>query len=101
MCKAVNIGAAIMDIDASFIGDYERNTERSISEMCIEIIDKLESRKNKTIFVMEDLHWIDPESYVFLMKFIEMVKRNKFLRGNTCIILSIREENLFDYRGTS
>ena len=26
MGKAVNIGAAIMDIDASFIGDYERNT---------------------------------------------------------------------------
>jgi hypothetical protein len=101
MGKAVNIGAAIMDIDASFIGDYERNTERSISEMCIEIIDKLESRKNKTIFVMEDLHWIDPESYVFLMKFIEMVNRNKFLRGNTCIILSIREESLFDYRGPS
>ena len=101
MGKAVNIGAAIMDIDASFIGEYERNTERSISEMCIEIIDKLESRKNKTIFVMEDLHWIDPESYAFLIKFIEMVNRNKFLRGNTCIILSIREEGLFDYRGPS
>ena len=101
MGKAVNIGAAIMDIDASFIGDYERNTERSISEMCIEIIDKLESRKNKTIFVMEDLHWIDPESYAFLMKFIEMINRNKFLRGNMCIILSIREESLFDYRGPS
>ena len=101
MGKAVNIGAAIMDIDASFIGDYERNTERSISEMCIEIIDKLESRKNKTIFVMEDLHWIDPESYAFLNKFIEMINRNKFLRGNMCIILSIREESLFDYRGPS
>ncbi|MDC0117876.1 AAA family ATPase [bacterium] len=101
MGKAVNIGAAIMDIDASFIGDYERNTERSISEMCIEIIDKLESRKNKTIFVMEDLHWIDPESYAFLNKFIEMINRNKFLRGNMCIVLSIREESLFDYRGPS
>tara|TARA_B110000046_G_scaffold140313_1_gene146833 strand:+ start:605 stop:5074 length:4470 start_codon:yes stop_codon:yes gene_type:complete len=101
MGKAVNIGAAIMDIDASFIGGYERNTERSISEMCIEIIDKLESRKNKTIFVMEDLHWIDPESYVFLNKFIEMINRNKFLRGNMCIVLSIREESLFDYRGPS
>ena len=101
MGKAVNIGAAIMDIDASFIGDYERNTERSISEMCIEIIDKLESRKNKTIFVLEDLHWIDPESYAFLNKFIEMINRNKFLRGNMCIVLSIREESLFDYRGPS
>ena len=101
MGKAVNIGAAIMDIDASFIGGYERNIERSISEMCIEIIDKLESRKNKTIFVMEDLHWIDPESYAFLNKFIEMINRNKFLRGNMCIVLSIREESLFDYRGPS
>ena len=101
MGKAVNIGAAIMDIDASFIGGYERNAERSISEMCIEIIDKLESRKNKTIFVMEDLHWIDPESYAFLNKFIEMINRNKFLRGNMCIVLSIREESLFDYRGPS
>ena len=101
MGKAVNIGAAIMDIDASFIGGYERNAERSISEMCIEIIDKLESRKNKTIFVLEDLHWIDPESYAFLNKFIEMINRNKFLRGNMCIVLSIREESLFDYRGPS
>ncbi len=101
MGKAVNVGAAIIDIDTSFIGGYERNSERSITEMCIEIIDKLESRKNKTIFIMEDLHWIDPESYAFLNKFIEMINRNKFLRGNMCIILSIREESIFEHRGPS
>ena len=47
MGKAVNVGAAIIDIDTSFIGGYERNSERSITEMCIEIIDKLE---NNTVF---------------------------------------------------
>ena len=101
MGKAVNIGAAIVDIDSSVISDYQRDEEQSISEMCIEIIDKLENRKNKTVFVMEDLHWVDEESYSFLKKLLKHINRNKFLRGNMCIILSMRNESLSETRGVS
>ena len=37
----------------------------------------LELNKNKTVFVMEDLHWIDPESYAFLKHFIKKQKKIK------------------------
>ena len=50
---------------------------------------------------MEDLHWIDPESYSFLKLFVQMINRNAFLRGNMCIILSIRNDSKLSYRGPS
>ena len=101
MGKAVNLGAAIVDIDSSIISEYERDGEQSISEMCLEIIDKLENRKNKTVFVMEDLHWVDVESYSFLNQLLKHINRNKFLRGHMCIILSMRDESLSETRGVT
>ena len=98
---AVSAGASILDLDSLLPSEYQKNEEKSISEICIEIIDTLENRKNKTVFVMEDLHWIDPESYAFLKLFVKMISRNKFLRGNMCIILSIRDKTLLDVRGPS
>lgn len=50
---------------------------------------------------MEDIHWIDPESYSFLKLFIQMINRNKFLRGNMCIIFSMRCETDNKFRGPS
>ena len=50
---------------------------------------------------MEDLHWIDPESYSFLRLFIQMVNRNSFLRGNMCIIFTTRCEIDNKFRGPS
>ena len=67
--------------------------------MCVEIIDKIAASKKKTVFVMEDLHWIDPHSYDFLKKFIETISRNEFVRGNLCIILTLRDDTLNNYRG--
>jgi len=102
MGSAVNMGAAIIDVDTSaFVKDYERDGSQKMTEVCIEIIDELEKRNKKTIFVMEDLHWIDPESYSFLKLFVQMINRNKFLRGNMCIILSIRNDSKLSYRGPS
>ena len=101
MGKAVNLGAAIVDIDSSIISEYERDGEQSISEMCLEIIDKLENRKNKSVFVMEDLHWVDVESYSFLNQLLKHINRNKFLRGHMCIILSMRDESLSETRGVT
>lgn len=100
MGSAVDIGAAIVDIDtSSFVKDYSRNDSQKMTEICLEIIGKLEKRKKKVLFVMEDLHWIDPESYAFFKIFIQTVNRNKFARGNMCIILTIREDEYGNYRG--
>ena len=63
--------------------------------------EKLELSKNKTVFVMEDLHWIDPESYAFLKHFIKTVNRNDFIRKNMCIILTIRNDEVNNLRGVS
>jgi DNA-directed RNA polymerase subunit L len=72
-----------------------------MTEICVEIAEKLESSKNKTVFVMEDLHWIDPESYAFLKHFIKTVNRNDFIRKNMCIILTIRNDEVNNLRGVN
>ena len=86
-------------VNTDFISDYQRDEQKSITEICIDIIDKLESLDKKIIFVMEDLHWIDPESYSFLKHFIDLVNNNKFLRENLCIILTLRDNLLVEHRG--
>ena len=103
MGSAVNMGAAIIDVDTSaFVKDYERDgSQKPMTEICIDIIDKLESLDKKTVFVMEDLHWIDPESYSFLKHFIDIINNNKFLRGNLCIILTLRDGLNTNYRGVA
>ena len=72
-----------------------------MTDICVEIAEKLETNKNKTVFIMEDLHWIDPESYVFLKHFIKTINRNEFIRGNLCIILTLRNDEVFNYRGVN
>ena len=102
MGSAVDIGAAIVDIDtSSFVKDYDRDNNQKMTEICLDIINKLEKRKKKSVFIMEDLHWIDPESYSFLRLFIQMVNRNSFLRGNMCIIFTTRCEIDNKFRGPS
>ena len=102
MGSAVGIGAAIVDIDtSSFVKDYDRDNNQKMTEICLDIINKLEKRKKKSVFIMEDLHWIDPESYSFLKLFIQMVNRNSFLRGNMCIIFTMRCETNNKFRGPS
>ena len=102
MGSVVDIGAAIVDIDtSSFVKNYDRDSNQKMNEICLDIINKLEKRKKKSVFVMEDLHWIDPESYSFLRLFIQMVNRNSFLRGNMCIIFTMRCEIYNKFRGPS
>ncbi|MEC8458987.1 MAG: AAA family ATPase [Bacteroidota bacterium] len=73
----------------------------TMTDICVEIAEKLETNKNKTVFIMEDLHWIDPESYAFLKHFIKTINRNEFIRGNLCIILTLRNDEVFNYRGVN
>ena len=95
--SAVNL----VGMNTDFIADFDRNEQKPMTEICIDIIDKLESLEKKTVFVMEDLHWIDPESYSFLKHFIDIINNNKFLRGNLCIILTLRDGLNTNYRGVA
>ena len=91
--------AGISGAGADMISELKRDENRSMTDMCIEIIDKIAASKKKTVFVMEDLHWIDPESYAFLKHFIKTANRNEFIRGNLFIILTLRDDALNTYRG--
>ena len=95
----ITSAANIAGVNTDFIADFQREEQKPMTEICIDIIDKLESLEKKTVFVMEDLHWIDPESYAFLKHFIEIINNNKFLRGNLCIILTLRDGLNTNYRG--
>jgi DNA-directed RNA polymerase subunit L len=95
---------AITDIvggPSDMINDFKREDSLTMTEICVEIAEKLELSKNKTVFVMEDLHWIDPESYAFLKHFIKTVNRNDFIRKNMCIILTIRNDEVNNLRGVN
>ena len=70
-----------------------------MTETCIEIINKLEGKKNKLVFVLEDLHFIDPETYSFLKHFIKIANNNDFLRKSICIVLTLRDGANKEYRG--
>lgn len=100
--SALEAGATLLPSDpTSFIKPYDRSSTERMTETCIEIIDTLEKKGNNFIFVMEDLHWIDPESYELLKLFIQVINRNKFARSKATILLTIRESDFFTYRGTN
>ena len=58
----------------------------------LKLIEKLEDVDKKMVFVLEDLHFIDPETYSFLKHFIKIANNNKFIRKSICIILTLRME---------
>lgn len=100
LSKAVQVGSSIVSAD-SLINEYSKSRDQTLTDLCIEIIEKLETNKKRIIFIMEDIHWIDEESYAFFKSFIKHVNRNKFLRGNMCIILTIRNKVHEQDRGPS
>ena len=95
---AVTAGS-IMAVNTDILTDYERDQQKSMTETCIEIINKLEGKKNKLVFVLEDLHFIDPETYSFLKHFIKIANNNDFLRKSICIVLTLRDGENKEYRG--
>ena len=97
----ITSAANIAGVNTDFIPDFQRGEQKPMIEICIDIIDKLEALEKKTVFIMEDLHWVDPESYSFLKQFIQTVNNNKFLKGNLCIILTLRRGAKTNYRGVT
>ena len=71
--------AGTVGVNTDIVTDFHRDQQKSMTETCIEIIDKLEDVDKKMVFVLEDLHWIDPETYSFLKHFIEIINNNEFL----------------------
>ena len=84
---------------SGMINDFSRDSNRSMMETCIEITEKIELQQKKTVFVLEGLQWIDPESYAFLRNFIETLSRNEYARKHVCIVLSLRNNQIDSYRG--
>ena len=82
-----------------FIGEAKMNTSNSMIDMAIEIVEKLEKKGKKCVFVLEDLHWIDAESLAFLKCFLKAANRSNFLRKNMSVLLSIRSDHGSSIRG--
>ncbi len=98
--SALEVGATLLPSDPSaFIKPYNRTSAERMTETCIEIIDKLEKKGKNLVFVMEDVQWIDSESYVLLKLFIQVINRNKFARSKVTILLTIRDDDFITYRG--
>ena len=91
--------AGLLGVNTDIVTDFERDQQKSMTETCIEIVEKLENVDKKMVFVLEDLHWIDPETYSFLKHFIEIINNNEFLRKSICIVLTLRNGNNSEYRG--
>ena len=96
--SAIAAGSAV-GVNTDILTDYERDNQKSMTETCIEIIDRLEEEGKKSVFILEDLHFIDPETYSFLKHFITIINNNPFLRKSICIVLSLRNGENELYRG--
>jgi len=94
----INKGAAWAGI-SEVVSDAPSNDNQTMNEISLEIVDKLTDIGKKVLFVMEDVHWIDPETLTLLKHFIQTVNRDPFLRQNLCIIITVRSEMKDYYRG--
>jgi len=83
------------------LSDFKINIESSINNMCLEIIEKLENLEGNIILIMEDLHFIDSETFSFLKHFLKTINRNQKLRNRFKVILTLRNDFQEDYRGVS
>ena len=94
----INKAAAAAGI-SEVVSDAPSNDDQTMNEISLEIVDKLTDIGKKVLFVMEDVHWIDPETLTLLKHFIQTVNRDPFLRKNLCIIITVRAEIKDNYRG--
>mgnify|MGYP001318320345 CR=1 FL=1 len=94
----INIASDKAGIPINF-SDFNNSSEKTMNEISLEIMDKLTIINKKVLFIMEDIHWIDPETLTLLKHFIKTVNRNTFLRKNLCILISVRSEIKGLFRG--
>ncbi|MBR98337.1 MAG: hypothetical protein CMC57_00005, partial [Flavobacteriaceae bacterium] len=82
------------------ISEFKKNSESTIKNICLEITEKLNSLNQKIVITIEDLHWIDSESFAFLKELIKTINRFDSLRKNTSFILTVRS-NFNNDRGVN
>ncbi len=92
---------SVVGVNTDILTDYERDQQKSMTETCVEIIEKLEKEGKDFVFVLEDLHFIDPETYSFLKHFIKIANNNKFIRESICIVLTLRSGDNNEFRGVN
>ena len=81
------------------LSDINISSKKTMNEISLEIMEKLTSSNKKVLFIMEDIHWIDPETLTLLKHFIKTVNRNTYLRKNLCIIITVRTNIKGSIRG--
>ena len=77
-------------VGINLISEFKNNSESSIKNICLEITEKLNSLNQKIVIAIEDLHWIDSDSFSFLKELIKTVNRYDTLRKNIIFILTLR-----------
>ncbi len=87
--KIINVATETTGVPVEF-SNFKSSSKKTMNEISLAIMDKLVSSDKKVLFVMEDVHWIDPETLTLLKHFIKTVNRNSFLRQNMCIIITVR-----------
>ena len=95
----IKIASEIIDIENAVDYSALSSAEKNMNEISLEIMDRLTNINEKVLFVMEDVHWIDPETLTLLIHFIKTVNRDFFLRKHLCIIITVRAEIKGTYRG--
>lgn len=81
------------------ISELKINPESTINNLCIEITEQLNTLKGNSVFVLEDLHFIDSESFSFFKQLIKTINRYESLRTKIKIILTLRDDFKDYYRG--
>lgn len=98
--NTIEFGSSFLHTDPSkLLYSKERTQVEKMTETCLEILDLLNKKNKKILFILEDLHWVDSETYELLKLFIKIANRNDTARANLNILLSIREDNYNTYRG--
>lgn len=98
--STIELGYSLLPADPSkLLHPKERTRVDKMTETCLEILDLLNKKNKKILFILEDLQWIDTETYELLKLFIKIANRNDGSRANLNILLSFREDNFNTYRG--
>ncbi|MDB4643955.1 AAA family ATPase [Flavobacteriaceae bacterium] len=83
------------------IDELKINPESSINNMCLEITEKLNTLEGNILFIMEDLHWIDSETFSFLKYFLKTINRYDTLRKRFSVVFTLRSNLNENYRGVN
>ena len=83
------------------IDELKINPESSINNMCLGITEKLNTLEGNILLIMEDVHWIDSETFSFLKHFLKTINRYDTLRKRFSVVFTLRSNLNENYRGVN